>query len=505
MATQRVDTLVFGQRLRHLRKARGYTLDALGERVGRPAPFLSQLETGKREPRLSVIEDLADALGVTTAELLTAEAPSRRSQLEIAIERAQDEPLYRTLRLPYVKPSAKVPDDVLEHVVTLYRQLARRSEVHAGSPEGARKANAELRVEMRARDNYFPEIEAAAGDALQAVGWDGESAVPERVLLDLARYYGFSIRRVRDLPKQTRSVTDLRGRTIYIPQRNAVPTRRARSVILQTLGHFALGHEDPADFPQYLRQRVEANYFVGAVLAPEAPAVEFLREAKARREISVEDVKEIFYISYEMAAHRFTNLATRHLGLATHFLRADEEGVIWKAYENNGVPMPTDADGAIEGQRVCREWGTRVAFHAEDVFDIHYQYTETDVGAYWAATHVEADRPPYSAVTIGVHERDAKFFRGASTTERHRSYCPDGSCCRPSGALAERWTGYAWPSPRQHSHVLAAIPVGAFPGVDLTDVYQFLDRYSDVAADVAPALSSPVPGAVPGAVPGEPR
>jgi predicted transcriptional regulator len=451
---------------------------------------LSQLETGKREPRLSVIEDLAEALGVTSADLLTAEAPTRRGQLEIALERIQEDPLYRSLHLPYVKPSAKVPDDVLEHVVTLYRHLARRSEVQAASPEGARKANADLRTEMRARDNYFPEIEAAAGAALRAVGWDGGSAVPERVLIDLARHFGFSIKRVRDLPKQTRSVTDLRGRTIYIPQRNAVPTRAARSVILQTLGHFALGHEDPANFAQYLRQRVEANYFVGAVLAPEAAAVEVLREAKARREISVEDVKEIFYISYEMAAHRFTNLATRHLGLRVHFLRADEEGVIWKAYENNGVPMPTDADGAIEGQRVCREWGSSVAFHAEDVFDIHYQYTETDVGTYWVSTHVEADRPPYSAVTVGVHERDAKFFRGAATEQRHRSYCPDGPCCRPSGPLAERWAGYAWPSPRQHSHVLAAIPVGAYPGVDLTDVYQFLDRYSGVPVDAPPAAPS---------------
>ena len=38
---------------------------------------------------------------------------------------------------------------------------------------------------------------------------DGLRALPEGTLLDLATYYGFTIRRVRDLPKQTRSVTDL--------------------------------------------------------------------------------------------------------------------------------------------------------------------------------------------------------------------------------------------------------------------------------------------------------
>src|SRR4051812_45065494 len=114
MAETRLDPLVFGQRLRHLRRARGLTLEALGALVGRPAPFLSQVETGKREPRLTLIDNLAEALGVSASELLEAAAPSKRSQLEIALERAQEEPLYRTLRLPFLKATAKVPDDALE-------------------------------------------------------------------------------------------------------------------------------------------------------------------------------------------------------------------------------------------------------------------------------------------------------------------------------------------------------------------------------------------------------
>ena len=40
--------------------------------------------------------------------------------------------------------------------------------------------------------------------------------------------------------------------------------------------------------------------------------------------------------------------------------------------------------------------------------------------------------------------------------------------------LAEAWAGLAWPSARAHSHLLAALPPGAFPGVDETEVYSFL-------------------------------
>src|SRR5262249_25364505 len=158
------------------------------------------------------------------------------------------------------------------------------------------------RVEMRDRNNYYPHIERAATEALAAVGWTGSGVVAERTILDLAAHFGFDIRRVPDLPTQTRAVADLRNRAIFIPQRDAAPTRAARSLILQTLGRFALGHAEPVDFPDYLRQQVEANYFAGAVLAPESALVPILSIAKHKHDLSIEDIKEVFYVSYEMAA-----------------------------------------------------------------------------------------------------------------------------------------------------------------------------------------------------------
>lgn len=472
-----LDTLVFGQRLRHLRRQRGLTLDALGARVGKPGPYLSLVENGRREVRLSLIDALAGALGVAPADLLATEAPSRRARLAIALQRAQEDPMYQELGLPWLKASAAVPDEVLEHLVTLFEEVKRRSEVHPATPEAARRANVELRAEMRARDNHFPEIETAATSALAAVGYDGSGAISERTLTDLVSHFGFSLYRVQDLPVSARAVTDLRHRRIYIHQRNALPTRAARSVVLQTLGHFALDHADPTDFAQFLRQQVEANYFAGAVLAPERPAVDLLGRAKAQGDISVEDLKEVFYISYEMAAHRLTNLITRHFGVRVHFLRADDDGIIWKAYENNGMPFPVDGAGVIEGQRACRAWGTRRAFRSRDKFADHAQYTSTPVGEFWCGTQVEVER--HEAITLGARAEDARWFRGHQTTKRGTSRCPDGECCRrPPAAAAAQWRGRAWPLARADSHILAALPTGAFPGVDLPEVYAFLDRHA---------------------------
>jgi predicted transcriptional regulator len=301
--------------------------------------------------------------------------------------------------------------------------------------------------------------------------------VAERTLTDLVAHFGFSLHRVQDLPVSVRSVTDLANRRVFIHQRNALPTRAARSVVLQTLGHFALDHKDPLDFAHLLRQQVEANYFAGAVLAPERPAVELLARARARHDISVEDLKEVFYVSYEMAAHRLTNLVTHHFGLHVHFLRADDDGVIWKAYENDAVPFPTDADGVIEGQRACRHWGTRGAFTSQDKFADHTQYTETPTGEFWCGTQIDVER--HEAVTIGAPAAEARWFRGHETRTRAVSRCPEGECCRrPPAEAAGRWGGQAWPLARADAHALAAIPAGPFPGVDLSEVYDFLARQS---------------------------
>jgi hypothetical protein len=258
--------------------------------------------------------------------------------------------------------------------------------------------------------------------------------------------------------------------------------RSSRSVLAQTLGHFALAHSDPIDFEGYVRQRVEANYFAGSLLAPERPAVQALGAAKRDEDVSIEDLSEIFYISYEMAAHRLTNLITRHFDIPVHFQRSDAEGILWKAYENDGVLLPAAADGTIEGQRLCRWWSSRQAFESEDSYELHYQRTDTATGTFWCVTHLEPDRG--DAVTIGTIDAMSHWFRGSDTARHATSTCPDPACCqRPPQDLAARWDKAAWPSARDHSGFVSGLPTDTVvfsphPGVDVIDVYAFLDRHT---------------------------
>jgi predicted transcriptional regulator/DNA-binding XRE family transcriptional regulator len=475
--TDGLDLVTFGQRLRHARKARGMTLADLGARVGRAPSVLSLIENGQREPKLSLIEQLASALSVPVQDLLSKAAPSRRAQLEIALEAAQRDPSYQALGLAQLKVGARVPSDVLEHLVALASELRAQRSKPTATPEEAREANAALRQSMRERGNYFAAIEKEAESVLRGVGYSG-GALSQGMLLSLAGKHGFSVRYVPDLPRSVRSLTDLRNRRIYVKQ-ESVGGHSPRAVVLQALGHFMLGHDVPRDFADFLRQRVEANYFAAAVQIPESAAVPFLNSARENKDLAVEDLVDVFSVSYEMAAHRFTNLATHHLGLRCHFVKNDASGIIYKAYENDGVLFPADATGAIEGQRMCRQWSGRQVFAAASRFTPHCQYSDTPSGSYFCVAQVDPRGDRGFAVTLGVPYEHSRWFRGRETKLRTRSFCPDGECCKRAPlALAERWEGMAWPSARAHSHILSALPAGSFPGVDDVDVYEFLDRHA---------------------------
>ncbi|WP_248762914.1 XRE family transcriptional regulator [Pseudarthrobacter sp. SSS035] len=476
-ASPELDVISLGRRVRHLRKQAGYTLDDLGAAVGTAPSQLSLIENGKREPKLSLLQGLATALNVSIDQLLGSEPQSRRAALEIELERYQRGPLYESLNLPKIRISSRLPVDVLEAQVGLLHELERKLNEQVATPEEARRANGELRAMMRERGNYFPEYEAEAQKVLGLVGYTA-GPLSQHVIADIAEKLGFTLHHVSDLPHSTRSVTDLKNHRIYLTQSQR-QDHDPRSVLLQALGHYVLGHETPKNYGDFLGQRVATNYFAAALLLPEQATVDFLQKAKAAKEIAVEDIRDAFAVSYETAAHRFTNLATKHLGITTHFQKTHKSGIIYKAYENDGVTFPMDHTGAIEGQPSCKAWTSRAVFDVPDKFSAYSQYTDTPSGTYWCTARTERSASGEFSLSIGVPYQHVKWFRGRETTAREKSTCPDPNCCkRPPAALASEWAGNAWPAARANTHLLAAMPPGAFPGVDETEVYSFLAAHS---------------------------
>ena len=73
---------------------------------------------------------------------------------------------------------------------------------------------------------------------------------------------------------------------------------------------------------------------------------------------------------------------------------------------------------------------------------------------------------------------DSKWFRGRDTGERADARIARSPRSAREAALAERWSGRAWPSAKLHAQILAALPGGTFPGVDEAEVHRFLDAHA---------------------------
>jgi predicted transcriptional regulator/DNA-binding XRE family transcriptional regulator len=472
-----VDALTLGRRIRQLRRERGMTLERLAAAVGRAPSQVSTIENGKREPNLAMLRSMAAALGTTVDHLMSAEPPSGRDALEIAVERAQHGSVFTALGLPVMRVGKGQNDETLRTILALNNEIERLNRERAATPEEARRANAELRQEMRDHDNYFPELEKQALELLGAVGHTG-GPVSHQVVADMATHLGYSLHYVSDLPHSTRSVTDKRNHRIYLPTEQSA-SRDSRSPILQAFASHLCAHDEPRSYAEFLRQRVETNYLTAAILLPERDTVKLLTEAKNLRRISMEDLRDAFAVSYETAAHRFTNLATARLGIPVHFMKVHESGTIIKAYENDSVRFPSDALGAVEGTTVCRSWTARTVFDVADRFSPWYQYTDTPSGTFWCTSRIEKAKEGDYSVSVGVPFGHVKWFRGRETPNRAVSRCPDESCCRRApDELFERWAGQAWPAARTPTSLLAALPTGTFPGVDETEVFQFLEAHA---------------------------
>ncbi|ALJ21317.1 XRE family transcriptional regulator [Microbacterium sp. No. 7] len=471
------DALTIGRRIRQLRTARGMTLDELATAVERAPSQLSMIETGKREPKLTLLQAIARALGTSLDTLLEAEPLDERATMEIALERAMKGQTFRSLGISPFRIGKTIPDEALRALLALQGEIARLNDERSATPEEARRANVELRRLMRRQDNYFPELEAEARRMLDVIGHPG-GPLTQRAASEIAAHLGFTLHYVSDLPASTRSVADLRNGRLYLS--NSVPGKGdSRTPVLQALSSRILGHSEPTSYAEFLRQRVETNYLTGALMVPESDAVVFLHDAKSRRAISIEDLRDAYSVSYETAAHRFTNLATQHLGIPVHFLKVHESGTITKAYENDDVNFPSDRFGSIEGQLCCRKWTSRVVFDIPDKFNPYYQYTDTGNGTYWCTARVEHLSDGAHSVSVGVRFDDTKWFIGRETTNRGTSRHAVEVCCRrPPADLEGQWRDQAWPNVRTPRTLLATLPSGSFPGVDTTDLYEFLDEHA---------------------------
>jgi transcriptional regulator with XRE-family HTH domain len=81
------DEVTLGRKLRSLREATGQSLRELAREIGVSAPFLSDVELGRRYPSGEVLAILSEKLGVKTEDLKNLDTRTSISDLRRMLEK----------------------------------------------------------------------------------------------------------------------------------------------------------------------------------------------------------------------------------------------------------------------------------------------------------------------------------------------------------------------------------------------------------------------------------
>src|SRR5205809_5928483 len=82
--------LMVGMRVCALRKARGWSQGALGERANLNPSSIARIEHGERVPTLTDLAKLAEAFGLTLPEFLVASIGGKPTPAEEALQKSEE-------------------------------------------------------------------------------------------------------------------------------------------------------------------------------------------------------------------------------------------------------------------------------------------------------------------------------------------------------------------------------------------------------------------------------
>jgi len=334
------EKLFLGAKLRKLREARGWTLEACAERLGLSPSYLSQLETNQRPATARVLIALTRAFHVD-ASLFDLEgdarllADLREATTDIA---GQAEPPTAAELKQAVVNAPKLARQFLA-LHQAFRQLDERVKAlddTLGRDElGASVAllpYEEVRDFFHYRDNYIDALDTAA-EAL-AAGLPNEGQI-ERVL-ETALSERHGVRVVSVAGQEALRRYDPISRILTLDAWRPGATRSfqlAHQLALLDFRDLIEVELDRAAFRTEAARDVArvglANYAAGALLLPYRAFLEAAREEKH----DIDRLRTRFQVSFEQVCHRLSTLQRPGWrGVPFYFARVDMAGNITKRH-----------------------------------------------------------------------------------------------------------------------------------------------------------------------------
>jgi predicted transcriptional regulator/transcriptional regulator with XRE-family HTH domain len=360
------DKLLAGPRVRRLREARAWTLDACARRLDLSASYLSQIETNQRPVTARVLVSLmklfevdASAFDIDDDERLVADLR------EVAAEQSGARPP----SLAEIKQVVALAPAFAHEFIRLHRAHQRLDErlkitdETIGLDEAVAASVAlpyeEVRDYFHYKNNYIHSLDTAAEALAKACGLGAGEPVEARLEAILAERFDVRLIRTQADRAGTLRRFDPVARTLAIDRTQPASTR-AFQLAFQ-LAALELRELIDAELEQAaFRTRAAAdicriglgNYAAGALLMPYLT----FRQAAAAVSHDVEKLQTRFQTSFEQVCHRLSTLQRPSVrGLPFYFVRVDLAGNITKRHSATRLQFARFGGG-------CPLWNVHQAF-----------------------------------------------------------------------------------------------------------------------------------------------
>lgn len=362
--------MIFGFKVKYLRKQQGLSYEKLAERTGLSKSYLHDIEKGRKYPKLGKINALATAFGVSYDYMVSMQA-SKKLQ-----------PLVQLLTSNFVKEFpmelfgigaekifelfSAAPDKVsafLNTILTLTRHYQmQREHLYLTA----------LRAYQNMYDNHFEELEQAVAAFRATHQLDHFPVRVDQLEKLLQEVFGIKVDRhtlsQQAALDQTRSYYSASAKTLYLnkalkPMQEAFLIGRELAFQqLQLAPRPYLTRVVKMESFESLLHNFQASYFSVALLMEENQLVEDIRQFLRSSTWNPEQlllILERYQVTAEMFLQRLTNIFPKHFGMKDLFFIRMESDQALSSYEMtkelhlSQLHNPYSQEG---NEKYCRRW-----------------------------------------------------------------------------------------------------------------------------------------------------
>ncbi|APH56287.1 Transcriptional regulator, MerR family [Granulibacter bethesdensis] len=333
---------LIGRTVRRLRQERGESQQSLAVRLGISASYLNLIEHDQRGVTASLLIKLAETLRVD----LRALSGQQERHLQTGLREVFADPMLanESVSVEEVEQLAAASPNAARAILTLYRswRVAREDAGGIALPSGRRilLPNEEVRDLFAERQNYFAELEAAAGAIcadLRTTPAEANHAIAER----LRARHGLTIRVGPSEGVHRRY--DPSGSSLFLSEQLPRESRGFHMAFQLALMEIREAVEGVITTSRLSTPEAEGvlrigllNYSAAAILMP----YEAFRHAALELRHDMDLLAARFCVSFEQACQRLASLQRPEArGVPFFFLRTDAAGNVSKRFSAAGFPF----------------------------------------------------------------------------------------------------------------------------------------------------------------------